>query len=221
MPTPLPSKFSHFEFWTVVLLTYGLQVVAATIGHYRHGFRAEILMTDSRLLELIVAELILAGIIGAFLFRRGWRLPHFQFRFSVVQTFVGIGLFFSSILAYYAFAAVAVLIPAVQDAVRSISFRNEVTLPIALVLVLINPAFEEFLNLGYVQQRLAAHGSVIAIGVAVLLRLVTHAYQGAVALISIIPVGIVFGCYFWYRQRLYPIVVAHALMDFLALLSRP
>jgi uncharacterized protein len=220
MPTALPSRFSHFEFWIVVLLTYGLQVAAATYGLYSHGFRPEILMTDRRLLELVIAELILAGLLGAFLFRRGWRLRHFQFRFNALQTLVGVGLFFATILAYYAFALFALLLPSIQDAVRGISFHNEVTFPIALVLVLINPAFEEFLNLGYVQQRLAGQGPVMAIGIAVLLRLMTHAYQGAVALISIIPVGVVFGCYFWYRQRLYPIVVAHALMDFLALLSR-
>jgi hypothetical protein len=46
MPTTLPTRashvdFSHLEFWTVALLTCGLQIATATSRLDRHGFRAD------------------------------------------------------------------------------------------------------------------------------------------------------------------------------------
>ena len=53
--------------------------------------------------------------------------------------------------------------------------------------------------------------------VSVAIRLLYHLYQGAIA-IGVVPFGLIFAL--WYRRtgRLWPVIVAHALTDFAALL---
>jgi membrane protease YdiL (CAAX protease family) len=107
-----------------------------------------------------------------------------------------------------------VLIPGVGESVRQVSIRNTTSLPVALLVSVLNPLFEEVLNLGFVQRLLSKHGLAFALGSAVMLRLITHLYQGPLAAVAILPLGIVFGIYFHFRRELLPVVIAHGLLDF-------
>jgi membrane protease YdiL (CAAX protease family) len=44
-----------------------------------------------------------------------------------------------------------------------------------------------------------------------------HLYQGPLSLISIVPGGLVFAWYYAATRRLWPVVIAHGLLDALAL----
>jgi membrane protease YdiL (CAAX protease family) len=54
--------------------------------------------------------------------------------------------------------------------------------------------------------------------VSVAIRLLYHLYQGAIAAIGVVPFGLIMAL--WYRRtgRLWPVIVAHGLTDFAALL---
>lgn len=55
-------------------------------------------------------------------------------------------------------------------------------------------------------------------GIATLLRFLYHLYQGPVAALSVLPLGLLFGTVFWKWRNLWPLVVAHTLANLLALL---
>lgn len=85
---------------------------------------------------------------------------------------------------------------------------------------LINPFFEEVFVCGYVMTALKRQdNSWIAINSSVAIRVLYHLYQGPKGVLSVVPVGLIFG--FWYARagRLWPLVVAHSMADLLALLS--
>lgn len=85
---------------------------------------------------------------------------------------------------------------------------------------IVNPAFEELFVTAYVVTSLTNQGvnHGTAVTVSVVIRLLYHLYLGAVlAALLLIPMGLIFGYYFARRRRLWPIVVAHAATDFLAL----
>jgi len=49
------------------------------------------------------------------------------------------------------------------------------------------------------------------------LRLSYHLYQGAQGVVSIVPLGLVFTLWFARTGQLWPVIVAHAIFDFAAL----
>jgi membrane protease YdiL (CAAX protease family) len=91
-----------------------------------------------------------------------------------------------------------------------------------LILALMSIAIgvgEEFAMRGYLIPRLEQlfHSSVKSIVVSSLIFASYHLYQGIGATIWIFFVGLAFGCAFCWLRRIWPLVIAHALMDFVAL----
>ncbi len=60
-------------------------------------------------------------------------------------------------------------------------------------------------------------GTTTAINVSAGIRVFYHFYQGALAVLSITPMALLFGYWFARTGRLWPLIVAHALQDFIAL----
>ncbi len=90
-------------------------------------------------------------------------------------------------------------------------------LALALVLV-INPVFEELLETGYFVQALQRYGAWVAVGASAAFRAFLHVYQGINAIVLIFPLGLIFGYAYWKWRRLWPLLVAHALLDLWALI---
>ena len=88
---------------------------------------------------------------------------------------------------------------------------------IVVAFVLFNALFEELLWLGLGLTALRRFGVAGAGVMSVGLRLLIHAYQGPLALVSIIPMGTVFTAYYIRSHRLWPVIIAHAFQDLLAL----
>lgn len=59
-----------------------------------------------------------------------------------------------------------------------------------------------------------------AVIISVAIRTFYHLYQGIPGLIAIIPMGLLFGIWFACSRRLWPLIVAHVLMDFIGLTGR-
>jgi membrane protease YdiL (CAAX protease family) len=215
----LPTEFSQVEFGLVSFCAYGLYLAAAIFGWRTRGAAAsnEIAVTNAELLELVIAQLVVATLLGGYLAARGWRVRHFRMGFSIVSAFKGVVLLIASLIVVSSIHALAYAVPAVSQTVAQTSFTMQLSLWAVLVTAVVNPFFEEMLHLGYVQQRLASHGPLFAIGASTLLRALMHVHQGALALLDVVPIGILYGCVYWYGRRLLPIIVAHGLMDFMAL----
>ncbi|HEY3393927.1 MAG TPA: CPBP family glutamic-type intramembrane protease [Lacipirellulaceae bacterium] len=78
---------------------------------------------------------------------------------------------------------------------------------------------EEFAMRGYLIPRLEQlfHSTFKSIAVSSLIFASYHLYQGIGSTIWIFFVGLAFGCAFCWLRRIWPLVIAHAFMDFVAL----
>lgn len=94
--------------------------------------------------------------------------------------------------------------------------------PLAIVVTsVVNPVFEEFLWLGYGVARLADRIGLRAAAVlSILLRLGVHTYQGPWAVLGVLPLALAFTWYYGRIRRLWPVNVAHVLLDALGLARR-
>jgi len=71
-------------------------------------------------------------------------------------------------------------------------------------------------------QPASAHGARLpaAVAISVAIRVSYHLYQGIPGLIAIVPMGLLFGIWFARTRQLWPLIVAHAIFDFVGLAAR-
>jgi membrane protease YdiL (CAAX protease family) len=90
----------------------------------------------------------------------------------------------------------------------------------ALANSIVNPLFEETFVTGYIVSTLKQHGSPrLGVNLSIAVRLLYHLYQGPFAVISIVPIGLIFAAWYCRSGRLWPLIVAHGIFDFIALMS--
>jgi len=87
------------------------------------------------------------------------------------------------------------------------------------LIIIINSIYEEVLLIGYFFKRLESYHPVIVIGFSMLIRLSFHTYQGWMSLFSIIPLGLVFGYYYYKYKKLWPLIIGHGFWNLTAFLS--
>jgi membrane protease YdiL (CAAX protease family) len=56
-----------------------------------------------------------------------------------------------------------------------------------------------------------------AVNISAAIRLSYHLYQGAAGVLSIVPIGLLFGYWFVRTRQLWPLIVAHAILDLVGL----
>ena len=66
-------------------------------------------------------------------------------------------------------------------------------------------------------QRFRRYGDLVAGSISAALRVLAHVYQGPLALVTVLPVAVLFTLYYARTRRLWPVIVAHAFQDTLAL----
>jgi membrane protease YdiL (CAAX protease family) len=178
--------------------------------------------TADHLIQVIVYELPVGAALLAFLHLRGWSLERLGVRFSAAETLIGFGLaFFAELACYMPLIAVALAFPASMEAMSaSQATPGGFGLSTVIVLSIVNPIFEETFVCGYVitvlKQRSDASTAVI---ISAAIRLLYHLYQGAAAFFGIVPFGLVVGWWYARSGRLWPVIVAHGLADFVALVG--
>ena len=207
------------EFAIVVVGAFGYFVVISLAAVFQHNAQVE-QVSDRHLLVLLAYELILLLALLGFLRLRGWTIERFDLRLNAGETLVGFGL---AAVAYLAYVLVLVVVAATwpqaaQALQTSVISSPGISLATVIAASVINPVFEEVFVCGYVIAALQKSGNPWAgVHVSVAIRLLYHLYQGAIA-IGVVPFGLIFAL--WYRRtgRLWPVIVAHALTDFAALL---
>ncbi|HEX4304161.1 MAG TPA: type II CAAX endopeptidase family protein [Rhizomicrobium sp.] len=208
------------EFCIVVVPAFGLFVYASL----SFVLRAHVPLTYAGLAVLPSLELVLMVLLAAFLRLRGWTLC----RIGLVPEFndiaFGVLLFAAAYAAWFLTFNIAVAVaPDVAQIVivKAPSFAAlGIPLWILAVPSLINTVFEEAFETGYIVSALRRGGNIWpAIHVSVGIRLLCHLYQGPLGVLSTIPLGLIFA--YWYARtgRLWPLILAHAAMDMLALVA--
>jgi membrane protease YdiL (CAAX protease family) len=84
---------------------------------------------------------------------------------------------------------------------------------------MVNGTYEEVFLLGFLQRGLRSYGLSIAVGVAVLVRVLYHLYQGPVGTLWVLGFGAVFSLYYLRSEQLWPPAFAHILWDIIPLMG--
>lgn len=206
------------EFLIVIGSTFGINFIFFLVSLAQQGIDPRIEFDDSRLLWLLAYEVVVSALLVGFLYVRGWRFADLNLRLTR-QTFGMAGFLFAGFYLYGIVIGLVANVFGVSHVFTQVSFQGSVSLPVIILVSVVNPIFEEVLTIVYVMKVLHPQGAAFAIGTSALLRLVAHAYQGPLAAVVVFPLGVVFGIVYWRTRELWPLVLAHGLIDLVGLLS--
>jgi membrane protease YdiL (CAAX protease family) len=204
---PPTREFSGGEFCLVIALAFGLSIAGSISAALSYN-NQPVEFTDTALAATIIYELIVGTVVGVVLRSREWQWSDFEIHASRGSTILG------------ALVAVGVLVLwiVLGSALGKVPNDVSVTLPWVAAISIVNPLFEELLVLGYVVQALRKRfGLNVAMNVSIAIRVLYHLYQGPTAVIPIAAMGVVVTLVYVRLGRLWPAIVAHALLDFIAL----
>ncbi|MGY4514939.1 membrane protease YdiL (CAAX protease family) [Lysobacter sp. HA18] len=205
------------EFVLVVLVAFALPVLSSMASLFAPSTQPAI--TEDGLRGLVVYEaIVLAGLLGL-LRMRGWQRGHLGIVWSgwdaPAAMLLTLVTAFACNAVDLATRSLVKLPPQSTDALVA----HGIPLATVALVSMVNPLFEELVLCGYVVGVLKPlRGAAFAINVSTALRLSYHLYQGAPAL-QIIPVGLLFAGWYARTGRLWPVVLAHAAFDAMALLQ--
>ena len=221
------NRFAPFEFALVIGIAFGWPILGSVLdllyGKTVGEAGARQAFTDSYLYGVVMSELIAFPVIVALLHFRGWRPQDFPLGISPAATALGAAMFAAAwIVDWIANATLVQLFSTLGPALETLSAYRPTEPPslVAIYLVsVINPVFEEVIVCGYVIPAIAGRfGQTAAINTSVIIRVSYHLYQGVAAL----PFHALYGlmqAYLYARfGRLWPLIVSHALLDFVALM---
>jgi uncharacterized protein len=210
----LRSLSDRAEFWLIITLCFAYFVATSLAVLLLRMTRFE--LTTGRALRGVAVELALLAIAGWILKVRGFDFSRLTRRPTWASILGGVPLVIGYLLLYWGASIAVVLAFPAASRITPIRMIATAPFPVMAMLILVNSVFEEVAVTGYVVSKLASDGPAMAITASTLLRLLYHLYQGPVATLSIIPLGLLFAAVYWRTRTLWPLLVAHTLANFLA-----
>ena len=209
------------EFCIVIGIAFGYFVATSlfiAFDPFNMGYSSWPLIYDGGLRRIALFELAVLLMLADFLRLRGWTLRGLGvLPVNLSGVAAGLGL------ALFACTACGVLLlapypPQVVARVWTLVAAPGLSLVNVALVSLINPVFEETFVCGYVVSFLGPRSNLAtAVAVSLAIRTSYHFYQGFVGTVDALAVGAVFtACYVRYG-KLWPLMVAHALLDFATL----
>jgi uncharacterized protein len=175
-------------------------------------------ITTGRARRGVIVESLILAVVALFLKQRGWTARRVGLNFSLKAALFGIVLFLAYIFWYWATAlAVAVIAPSAAN-VRPFQFVITAAPAAMIAFIVVNSFFEEIIVTGYVINALSPQGAALSITASTLIRFLYHTYQGPLASISILPLGLLFGVVYWRWRNLWPMIVAHTIANLISFL---
>ena len=205
------------EFLFVVVCAFGLSIFTSilSIG----GLASRPTYVNATLLGTTLEVLIVAALLGGFLRIRDWSLERIGFEVTLRQTIWGVGLL-AGVLGVQTLLQVSAPLLGFHPGAPAARFPAAAALDPGVVLIasVVQDAFEEFFIAGYVITALAAtRGPWAAVHVSTGLRVLCHVYQGPLGVLTMVPMGLIFGYLYVRTRKLWPLIVAHLLLDVIAL----
>jgi membrane protease YdiL (CAAX protease family) len=221
----LKSLSYKAEFAIVILIGFGyfiLGSIAGLMSILSSSSAESIAISNADMYVIAIYEVIAILAIASFLSVRDWSLDDFNIKISIRLT--GAGILLAS--AYYAvyiftFMLMSPLMSVDQSGIsRYVPDLGSLDLTAITLVSMINPVYEEVIVVGYVIAALRTRKSAwFAINVSVVIRLLYHVYQGPLAAVSIIPLGLLFAIVYIRTEKLWPLIVAHGIIDFIGLVA--
>jgi len=204
------------EFGAVATIGFGWFIGVSLWNSILGEFQTQTIGV-SHLYWLIAQELAFGGPLALLLAWRGWTGQTLGLaKPRISDALVAAGLF---ILVYVLSLVAAVMaLQVLPDHGPPFSFMERPSVALLIVVSLLNSLYEEVLVCAYVIERFAkCRWRWLGLAISFVLRLSYHVYQGPMGLMQIAIVGIVFGAWYRYRRRLWPLVGVHAAIDLIGL----
>jgi membrane protease YdiL (CAAX protease family) len=208
------------EFVLVVLVCFwwGIAGSIRAVVSRLSGVNSAGEFTDRGALTLVILELSSLAVALWIARIRGWSFRSFDLHPAWRSTGTGILLLIAIASARYVSAMLTNAI--FPGAVHLLPVASHVSLPLLILTLAINPAFEEMIETGYFVRSLEPYGMWGAVLASALFRAFLHAHLGVNAIVVVFPIGLIFGFVYWRWRQLWPLVVAHVLFDLYALFPR-
>jgi len=214
------------EFLVVVCGAFGLPIFSSILlmgadggGGSRAG--GALVFNNDALINVVSFELLQSAFLVWFLWVRGWTLEKIGLSVSWRGTWHGWLLLLGTYVVLMGIQwLTSLVVPGdLQAAVqRYPSADPRVSMQLVFLASTVNGMFEEVFVAGYVITALSqVRGVWTAVNVSTVIRLLYHLYQGPLALITIIPLGLIFGHYYARTRQLWPLILAHILVDIIGL----
>jgi uncharacterized protein len=178
------------------------------------------------LLKIVAYELVVGGVLIAFLRLRGWTLAKVRLEITWMDSGLGLVLLAATTLAWWLVLLVTYLlsqqtIESIQNISRALG-GHPVSIFVNVPASAINAVFEELIVTGYVITALKPmRGVWFAVNVSVAIRVAYHLYQGPMAALGVLPLALIYAAFYIRSGNLWPLVVAHTLQDVMALQMHP
>jgi|SRR5262249_12446110 len=203
------------EAAVIMGICFGLSIVAS-LNAVASGFPSRP-FSDSGLIWVAGTEVMLAFAALVVLWLRGFAVSTLIPSPTLKGSAQGIGIFVAAWIV-----GLILMLPFQSEPEQPYVHMIEdarVTVPVVVVMAMVNGAFEEVFLLGFLVRGLRGFGLSIALGAMLLVRVLYHLYQGPLAAVWILGFGLVFGLYFIRTNQLWPPVFAHILWDIVPFLS--
>jgi uncharacterized protein len=179
-------------------------------------------ITNRSLLGSAAYELILLVLLGLFLRARGWTLTRFTAKPAwgdlPLALALGLGSYAASTFLWLVVVGFWPDIGRIAATIAGGLVGTDLHWPGVLLVSLVNPVFEEVLICAYPIAALRERvGVTAAVNVSAALRVFAHFYQGALGIFGIVPMALLFAYAYARTGRLWPLILAHAILDFAAL----
>jgi membrane protease YdiL (CAAX protease family) len=217
----------------MVFLMLGSGIIYGLIyGHTHRSGDFIALMNNRGLLSNSTIEAPFLGLFLLALYRRGWAWADFRVRIGWLASLEGLGLLMLTygclfgvmiplVLAAYfrPHSSLGIwagsLVPHTMPLTRgSVQLSWAVLIPCTVL----NAVFEELVYMGYFFNQCAAkRGPWAAVAATILLRLSVHTYQGTEHVLQIGVWSLVFGLWYRFSGKVWPLILAHTMIDIVSL----
>ncbi len=221
----LIAKWSdRTEIVLVLAIAFGIAIpysLYTLIFPARVFERAAPPINGPHLLTTLAYEILVGAVLAGFLYLRGWTWERLGLTAAWRDALWAVAVLLVGYAAYFLlWYVVGSLWPGFyRVAARTHLVAAHIEWPIVAAVSVVNPIFEEVFVCGYVIAALRRpSGASTAINVSAALRLFYHLYQGPVGVVGLVPIGLTFAIWFARTGRLWPVILAHAMLDLLGLL---
>ena len=187
-------------------------VWAVLAGFPTGGQGASATFSDASLISIVVVELIVGGAALLLLHARRYAVATLVPTPTLKESLLGVGLYLAASVAGGVLAS-PFTVRVDDEPIAQMMSQASLSLPVLLLMAMVNGTFEEVFVLGFLQRGLMERGPSVAVGVALLVRLLYHLYQGPMGAVWVTGFGLVFGLFYLRTGRLWPAVFAHMLGD--------
>lgn len=179
--------------------------------------KTTLVFDDARALTILAIELVCGTVAVLLLRARGWKFADLGLRVSMPQTIAGMLILIGANVSISLFYEL-VRAGTGSDPGAAMAFKAQLSWPVLIALTLVNPLYDELFAVAYNLEAARESGAAFAITLSAAVRFVCHVEQGPIAAVTILPLGLIFAAIYWRWRLVWPLVVAHGVMDFMGMM---